>query len=287
MVLSFAYCVIPPIIPPVSEEELSRDRTGWTGDDLRAACRSGTFAAHTSGCATGYIQANLVVLPRDWAWDFLLFAQRNPKPCPVLEVGEVGDPLTRELADRADIRTDLPRYRIYEHGELVEETSEIASRWKDNLVFFLLGCSFTFERALLEAGMTLRHQEEGVNVPMYRTSIMCRAAGRFKQSPMVVSMRPFTPADVIRAVEITREYPAVHGRPVHVGTPDDIGIDRIDQPEWGDPVTVREGEMPVFWACGITPQVAALTSRPPLMITHAPGHMFVGDRADYEFRLSG
>lgn len=258
-----------------------------TGGDLRAAARAGEFTGHTSGYAPGYVQTNLVILPRDWAWDFLLFAQRNPKPCPILEVGEAGDPLTREMAHEADIRTDVPSYRVYRDGELVEETGEISSLWRDDLVFFLLGCSFTFERALLEAGMTLRHNEEGVNVPMFRTSLMCRAAGRFRPSPMVVSMRPFAPRDAIRAVEITREYPAVHGSPVHLGDPGEIGIEDLSRPEWGDPVTVRPGELPVFWACGITPQNAALVSRPPLMITHSPGHMFVGDIKDHALRLSG
>ncbi len=256
-----------------------------SGRELRAAASDGSFTGHTSGLATGFIQANLVILPRDWAYDFLLFSQRNPKPCPVLEVGEAGDPHTVTLADGADVRTDLPRYRIYERGELVDEPTEIVNRWREDFVLFLLGCSFTFERALLDAGMTLRHQEENVNVPMYRTSIACRGAGRFQESPMVVSMRPFTPADAIRAVEITRDYPAVHGSPIHVGDPAAIGVSRIEHPDWGDPVTIRAGEIPLFWACGITPQAAALVSRPPIMITHSPGHMFVGDRSDYEFRI--
>lgn len=258
-----------------------------TGRDLRAAARSGTFSGHTSGVARGHIQANLVVLPRDWAYDFLVFAQRNPKPCPVLEVGEAGDPRTRTLAADADIRTDLPRYRVYQNGELSDEPRDIVRHWRDDFVFFLLGCSFTFERALLDAGMRLRHQDENVNVPMYRTNLQCRPAGRFAASPMVVSMRPFLPRDAIRAVEITREYPAVHGSPVHIGDPHAIGIADIDRPDWGDRVAIRDGEVPVFWACGITPQQAALVSRPPLMITHAPGHMFVGDQADHAYRLSG
>lgn len=258
-----------------------------TGRALRAAARSGEFAGHTSGLARGHIQANLVVLPRGWAYDFLVFAQRNPKPCPILEVGEAGVPRTQTLAADADVRTDLPRYRIYENGELRDEPCDIVDYWRDDFVFFLLGCSFTFEMALLQAGMSLRHQDEGVNVPMYRTNLQCRPAGRFKTSPMVVSMRPFSARDAIRAVEITREYPAVHGSPVHIGDPRTIGIADIDQPDWGDRVTIHNGELPVFWACGITPQQAALVSRPPLMITHAPGHMFVGDRADHEYRLSG
>jgi uncharacterized protein YcsI (UPF0317 family) len=268
-------------------ENETRREAFLTGRDLRAAARTGDFTGHTSGYAAGFVQTNLVILPRDWAWDFLLFAQRNPKPCPILEVGEAGDPLTHEMADGADIRRDVPSYRVYEHGDLVDETGDISSLWRNDLVFFLLGCSFTFERALLDAGMKLRHNEEGVNVPMFRTGLLCRAAGRFQPSPMVVSMRPFTPREAIRAVEITREYPAVHGSPVHLGDPGEIGIEDLNRPEWGDPVTVRPGEIPVFWACGITPQNAALVSRPPLMITHSPGHMFVGDIRDHALRLSG
>lgn len=258
-----------------------------TGLDLRMAARTGEFTGHTNGEAPGAVQANLVVLPRDWAYDFLVFAQRNPKPCPVLEVGEAGDPRTRFIADNADIRTDLPRYRVYIDGSLSDEPLDILSIWRDDYVFFLLGCSFTFERALSEAGISLRHNEEGVNVPMYRSGLQCSGAGRFASSPMVVSMRPLTPADAIRAVEITREYPGVHGSPVHIGDPAGLGISDINRPEWGDAVTIRPGEVPVFWACGITPQLAALVSRPPIMITHAPGHMFAGDRSDHEFRLSG
>lgn len=263
------------------------DQFPHNGAELRAQARAGTFTTHTSGCAPGSIQANLVILDRDWAYDFLVFAQRNPRPCPILEVGEAGNPHTATLADRADIRTDLPRYRVYENGELVSEPLEITHLWREDLVYFLVGCSFTFERALTDARMTLRHQEEGVNVPMYRTTIPCSPAGRFASSPMVVSMRPFLPRDAIRAVEITREYPAVHGAPVHLGDPRGIGIQDITAPEWGDAVTIRDGEIPVFWACGITPQLAALVSRPPLMITHAPGHMFVGDLPDHAYRIPG
>lgn len=258
-----------------------------TGAELRSAARTGSFSRPTSGHADGFIQANLVVLPRDWAYDFLLFAQRNPKPCPILEVGESGDHRTTVLAADADIRTDLPLYRVYENGRLTGEREDILSLWRGDFVFFLIGCSFTFETALVRAGLPLRHQEEGVNVPMYRTTLLCRRAGRFRESPLVVSMRPFPPADAIRAVEITRDYPAVHGSPVHLGDPGGIGIADLSAPEWGDSVSIREGEIPLFWACGITPQLAALVSAPPIMITHAPGHMFVGDRADHEFRLSG
>ncbi len=256
-----------------------------TGAQLRTAARRGEFTGQTSGQANGYVQANLAVLPKDWAYDFLVFSQRNPKPCPVLEVGEPGDPTTRLIADGADIRTDIPKYRIYRNGELDGEATDLRDLWREDFVFFLLGCSFTFEQALMAAGLSLRHIEEGVTVPMYRTRIACHAAGRFPASPMVVSMRPFSGRDVVRAVEVTRDYPSVHGSPVHVGDPDAIGIRDLSRPEWGDAVTLRPGDVPVFWACGVTPQMAAMVARPPLMITHAPGHMFVGDRRDSDYRL--
>jgi uncharacterized protein YcsI (UPF0317 family) len=231
------------------------------------------------------VQANLVVLPHEWAYDFLLFAQRNPKPCPLLEAGETGSPFTRELAEDADIRTDIPRYRVYRDGELEEERADVTPLWRDDLVFFLLGCSFTFERALMDAGLTIRHIEAGLNVPMYKTSLLCRAAGKFRESPVVVSMRPFKPSDAVKAVEITREFPSVHGSPIHMGDPSQIGIKDLGEPDWGDAVVVEKTEIPVFWACGVTPQLAVRVSRSPFMISHSPGHMFVGDRRDYEYRL--
>lgn len=251
-----------------------------TGTEVRMACRNGSLSTPTSGLAPGYVQANLVILPYDWAYDFLLFAQRNPRACPVLEVGEAGSPYTSYLADSADVRTDLPKYRVYRNGKLEQELCEITELWHNQLVYFLIGCSFTFERALIDAGLPIRHIEEQRNVPMYRTSIRCRAAGRFGPSPMVVSMRPFTPENAVKAVAITRDFPQVHGAPVHLGDPAQIGIADLNSPDWGDPVTLYPGEIPVFWACGVTPQLAALTSRVPLMITHAPGHMFVGDLKD-------
>ncbi len=256
-----------------------------TGRELRQACRTGQLTTPTAGLATGYIQANLVVLPADWAIDFMTFAQRNPKPCPLLEVGEPGSPFTQVLAEQADLRSDIPRYRVYRNGALSEECIQIGELWRDDFVFFLLGCSFTFEQALLAAGLEVRHISQGVNVPMYRTTIPCRPAGRFRDVPMVVSMRPFTAAQAIKAIEITRDYPAVHGSPVHLGDPAQIGIGSLACPEWGDPVTIRSNEIPVFWACGVTPQMAAMVAKPPIMITHAPGHMFVGDRYDHDYKL--
>ncbi len=256
-----------------------------TGSELRQAARTGAFTGQTSGQANGYVQANLVILPKDWAFDFLLFSQRNPKPCPVIEVGDVGDPVTRFVADQADIRTDISSYRVYRHGELDAEVGDISSLWSPDFVFFLLGCSFTFEQALMRDGLKIRHIEEGVTVPMYRSNVLCHAAGRFRRSPMVVSMRPFQGRDIVRAVEVTRDFPAVHGSPVHIGDPQKMGIDHLSEPDWGDAVTLYPDDVPVFWACGVTPQMAAIVARPPLMITHTPGHMFVGDRADSDYRL--
>jgi uncharacterized protein YcsI (UPF0317 family) len=256
-----------------------------TGEEVRNACRAGLWTDQTSGLAYGYVQANLVVLDRDWAWDFLVFAQRNPRPCPVLEVGELGDCLTRFLARQGDVRTDLPLYRVYKEGVLQEEVADIRHLWQKDSVFFLIGCSFSFEQALREAGLEIRHITEGVTVPMYRTNIICPGSGRFPDSPMVVSMRPFSPEDAAKATAITREFPAVHGAPVHAGNPETIGISNIGKPDYGDPVNIKEGETPVFWACGVTPQAAAVLAKPPLMITHAPGHMFVGDRMNYEYKI--
>lgn len=248
-----------------------------TPAEVRAAIRAGEFDGPTAALAPGFTQANLVVLPEADAFDFLRFCVANPRPCPVLEVLEPGTVEPVGTAPGADLRTDLPRYRVYRHGELVDEPSAV--EWREDLVAFLIGCSFTFERALLAAGLPVRHIEQGVNVPMYRTTIACRPAGRFS-GPLVVSMRPMTPEQAVRATEITARYPSVHGAPVHVGDPDGLGIDALDTPDYGDAVEIRDGEVPVFWACGVTPQAVAAASRPELMITHAPGHMFVTDVAE-------
>jgi uncharacterized protein YcsI (UPF0317 family) len=248
---------------------------------VRAAIRAGDWTAPTAGLAPGRVQANLVVLPQRDAYDFLRFCVANPRPCPVLEVTEAGSPEPVQSAPGADLRSDVPGYRIFREGELVDEVHDIRALWRDDLVAFLIGCSFTFERALLAAGLPVRHVEEGVNVPMYRTSITCQPAGAFS-GPMVVSMRPFAPAQALRAVQVTSRYPAVHGAPVHLGDPEAIGIRALERPDYGDPVTIRDGEVPVFWACGVTPQAAAAAARPELMITHAPGHMFVTDLLDDE-----
>jgi uncharacterized protein YcsI (UPF0317 family) len=247
--------------------------------EVRAAIRRGDWSRSTAGLAPDFTQANLVVLPEADAFAFLRFCLRNPKPCPVLEVTDPGSPEPADLAPGADLRTDLPRYRVWRDGELVDEPTDVAALWRQDLVAVLIGCSFTFDRALLSGGLPVRHVEQGVNVPMYRTARECRPAGRFF-GPLVVSMRPMTPVQAIRATRITSRFPSVHGAPVHVGDPGALGIGDLGTPDYGEPVEIRAGEVPVFWACGVTPQAVAVASRLELMITHAPGHMFVSDVPD-------
>lgn len=255
-----------------------------TGEQTRLACRTGEIVGQTSGLAGGFAQANLVILPRDLAGDFLLFCQRNPKPCPLLDVTEPGSAIPQRAAPTADLRTDLPRYRVWRNGRLVDEPTDICHLWRDDFVSFVIGCSFTFELALLRAGVPVRHIERKVNVPMYRTNIACVPAGVF-HGPLVVSMRPLRPAAAIRAVQITSRFPAVHGAPVHLGHPDQIGIADLSRPDFGDAVPVAADELPVFWACGVTPQAVAMAIGPPLMITHSPGCMFVTDLRDDELAV--
>jgi uncharacterized protein YcsI (UPF0317 family) len=243
--------------------------------DLRMLCRAGEFSGPTSGVAQGYVQTNMMIVPREYAFDFLLFCQRNPKPCPLVEVLEPGQ-VTPRCAPGSDIRTDLPGYRIYEDGQLVQEVADVLPYWRDDLVTFLIGCSFSFERALIDGGIPLRHVDQGINVAMYKTSIPCVPAGRFEGN-MVVSMRPVKSRDIARAVEISGKFPQVHGAPVHIGHPKSIGIHDLSKPDFGDPVAILEGELPVFWACGVTPQYVAELSRLPFCITHAPGKMLVTD----------
>jgi len=243
---------------------------------VRLAARDGRLRGHTSGLAPGYVQGNLAILPASLAGDFLRFCQRNPKPCPVLGISEPGSPRIPGLGADLDLRTDLPRYRVWHRGELVEEPTDILRHWRDDLVAFVIGCSFTFEHALIEDGVPLRHVEQGRNVAMYRTNIACQPAGAFA-GPMVVSMRPLRPADAIRAVQVTSRFPGVHGAPVHLGHPGMIGIADLARPDYGDAAEVREDELPVFWACGVTPQAVIAAARPDFAITHAPGCMLVTD----------
>ena len=249
--------------------------TSWTPAQLRTECRAGRWTRPTAGLTPGYVQANLMVLPREAAFDFLLFCQRNPKPCPLVEVLEPGQ-TEPACAPGADIRTDLPRYRIYQGGQLAGEVADVTGLWREDLVSFLIGCSFSFEEALAAAGVPLRHVEMGCNVPMYRTTRPCAPAGRFS-GPLVVSMRPIPAEKIPLSVQVTGRFDRVHGAPVQVGLPETLGIADLRKPDYGDPVEVRPGEIPVFWACGVTPQAVALASRLPFCITHAPGHMFVSD----------
>ena len=252
--------------------------------EVRAIIRRNEWTKPTSGMAKGFTQANLAILKKDIAFDFLLFCQRNPKPCPVLDVTEAGSPVPRLVAPTADIRTDIPQYRIYRHGELVDEVQDILKYWEDDMVAFLIGCSFTFEHPLMNSGIPIRHIEENCNVAMYKTNIPCIKAGRF-EGPVVVSMRPIPEKDIVRAVQITSRFPSVHGAPIHIGNPSSIGIKNIDKPDFGDRVTIKAGEVPVFWACGVTPQAVAMQIKPELMITHAPGHMFITDVQDEKFSV--
>jgi uncharacterized protein YcsI (UPF0317 family) len=265
-------------LPGLTTSEAEARGAGWRE---RQRIRAGLHRDHTSGLAPGHVQGNLMILPRALAADFLLFCQRNPRPCPVLAVSEPGDPTLPGLGHDIDIRTDVPAYRIWRDGELAAEVSDLREHWRDDLVTFVLGCSFSFEQALLEAGIPLRHVACGRNVAMYRTTLPTVPAGPF-HGPMVVSMRPMSPADAIRAVQVTSRYPQVHGAPVHIGMPHLIGIADLARPDFGDPVEVHDDELPVFWACGVTPQSVAMAARPPLCITHAPGFMLITDLLNHQ-----
>jgi uncharacterized protein YcsI (UPF0317 family) len=250
---------------------------GETGRDARRRIRAqGNNIAPTSGMAPGYVQGNLAILPKELAADFARFCSLNPKPCPVLGQSEPGDWRLPMLGEDLDIRTDIPLYRVWKNGELVDEPTDLKTVWRDDLVAFVLGCSFSFEEALVDNGLEIRHQTCNVNVPMYRTNIECTPAGPF-HGRMVVSMRPFRPADAIRAVQVTTRFPSVHGAPVHLGKPEMIGIKDVAKPDYGDAVPVKDDELPVFWACGVTPQSVIATVKPEFCITHAPGYMLVTD----------
>jgi uncharacterized protein YcsI (UPF0317 family) len=250
-----------------------------TPKEVRDLIRSDQWLGVTAGVAPGYVQANLAILPKELAFDFLLFCQRNPKPCPLLEVIEAGLTEPRLVAAGADIRTDVPGYRVFLDGESVADVTNLHHHWRDDLVSFLLGCSFTFESALVNAGIHLRHIIENKNVSMFITNIETVPSGVFR-GPMVVSMRPIQRSQVVRAVQVTSRFPSAHGAPIHIGDPSAIGIENLDSPDFGDPTVIKEDEVPVFWACGVTPQVVAIRSRPSLLISHVPGQMFITDLRD-------
>ena len=250
---------------------------------LRELIRSRKWTTPTSGASPGYIQANLVMIPKELAFHYLLFCVRNPKPCPILDVLEPGQ-VEPKIASGADLRTDLPKYRVYEQGVLKSEVEEVADLFHEDMVSFLIGCSFSFESALIGAGIPIRNMEEGKNVSMYITNRACAPAGPFSTS-MVVSMRPMNPGNAIRASQITTRFHSTHGAPIHLGSPEEIGIKDLSQPDFGDPVTIQSGEIPVFWACGVTAILAATSTSLPLVITHSPGHMFVSDMRDEHMTL--
>lgn len=256
-----------------------------SGADLRLAARAG-YDGPTSGHATGYVQANMVILPETYARDFETFCRNNPQPCPILEILKPGDPEPKKTAPGGDVRTDIPRYRIYRDGRFAEEPTDITDVWRDDFVTFLLGCSFTAEEALIAAGLEPRHIKETGVVPMFRTTKPTVPAGPF-DGPFVVSMRPYTPENARRAAEITERYPMAHGGPIQIGDPDALGIEDIHNPEYGEAVTIEDGEVPVFWACGVTPQAALENAKPDIAITHAPGYMFVSDLASEATKVSG
>lgn len=243
--------------------------------EVRQKIRNGEIVSPTAGMCGGYAQANLVILPKKYAEDFKEFAKKNPKPCPVLEIVE-GDPIVHDMGEGANLVTDIPKYFIYKDGVKVDEVTDASSYWEDDFVGFLIGCSFSFEEALLKAGIDVRHISMGCNVPMFKTNIACESAGVFN-GPIVASMRPMTPENAKKAKEITDQFPNVHGGPIQIGDPKAIGIADIMKPDYGDAVEVREGEIPVFWACGVTPQAAVENAKPPIVITHAPGYMFITD----------
>ena len=246
-----------------------------TPAQVRAAIRRGEIDFPTAGMCAGYAQANLVILPPEYAADFEEYTRLNPFPCPVLEIVK-GSPITHAMGEGASLVTDIPRYRVYENGVFTKELTDASAYWKEGYVGFLIGCSFSFEEALLAAGIPVRHIEQGRNVPMFKTNIATKKAGPF-EGPMVCSMRPMTPEQARRAYEITAAMPNVHGAPVQIGHPETIGVADVMKPDYGDPVEIREGEIPVFWPCGVTPQAAVENAKPPIVITHAPGHMFITD----------
>ncbi|HLQ32502.1 MAG TPA: putative hydro-lyase [Chloroflexota bacterium] len=254
--------------------------------DIRARIRTGEWTRPTGGLAPGYVQTNMVILPKEQAFDFTVFCQRNPKPCPLLEVTDPGDPEPKMLAPRADLRTDVPRYRVWRNGDLADEVTDISDLWREDLVAFLLGCSFTFDTALVNAGVDVPHMRNGhgENVPMYVTNLDTTPAGQF-HGPLVVSMRAVPREKVVKAIQVTSRFPTMHGTPVHIGDAAAIGIKDVHKPDYGTAVEVGPEDVTMFWACGVTPQQVCLASKPPFMISHAPGHMFITDIRDEDMAV--
>ena len=243
----------------------------------RLAIRRGSFTGNTAGLAPGYVQGNIIIIPAADAAPFIAFCRANHQACPLLATSEPGDPALPTLGFDIDMRHDLPGYRVFRHGAMTEEVDDIADLWRDDLVTSVIGCSFTFEAALIADGIPLRHVAQGRNVAMYRTNRPTMSAGPFGGA-LVVSMRPVAADRVRRAIDITACFPDMHGAPVHVGDPGALGIGDLNEPDFGEAVAVEPGEVPVFWACGVTSQVAMETARLPFAISHAPGKMLVTDK---------
>ena len=258
------------------QPDIHFDIAGLSNDAIRQRIRAGHHDGHTAGLAAGKLQCNLAILPEAYALNFLRFCQRNPKPCPVVGIGDTGNPMLPTLGRDIDIRSDVPRYRIFQNGELTNEVKDISDLWSDDLVTVALGCSFTFETALVRAGIPVRHIEMGRNVPMFRTNINLVPAGPFS-GQMVVTMRPLQADQVDEARLISAKYPQAHGAPIAIGDPEEIGIADLGTPDYGDPVDIKPGEVPVYWACGVTPQNVLKAAKLPICITHAPGHMLITD----------
>jgi len=254
----------------------SEDLRGHPLESVRASIRAGKYGGHTAGLGAGCLQGNVVILPEHAALDFFRFCQRNPKPCPLVGVSDTGNPLMDTLGADIDIRTDVPLYNVYRDGELTDQATDVRDLWRDDFVAFVLGCSFTFDTALMAAGISMRHIEDNKTVSMYRTNIQTVSAGPFG-GDMVVSMRALSVQNAIQAIEISARFPQAHGTPVHLGDPAAIGIDDLSTPDWGDPTDMEKDQIPVFWACGVTPQVAIRQAKPNICITHAPGRMLITD----------
>ncbi|MCF2947792.1 putative hydro-lyase [Paraglaciecola aquimarina] len=257
-----------------------------TPQSIRQQIRNGDLTTPTSGYAPGFVQCNLVILPKTYAQDFAKFCQLNPRSCPLIAMSErPGDFSLKTLGENIDIRSDIPLYRIYKQGQLVGESNDITHIWQDDFVAFLLGCSFSFEEALIAEGIEIRNITEGKNVPMYKTNIQSKSVNGFAGN-MVVSMRPMLAEDAQKSVTICQQFPQVHGAPIHIGAPQELGVLDINQPDFGDAVTIKDNEVPVFWACGVTPQVAIENAQPDICITHSPGHMLITDIPNSQLRNS-
>lgn len=257
------------------------DPTHFSPEEVRGLIRRNQWSQSTSGVASGYVQANLVILRKEYALEFMQFCHRNPKPCPLLDVTDIGSSKPVYLGEDADIKTDIGFYRVYRNGKLTETLTDLNEIWEKDMVGFLLGCSLTFERHLVNTGIYLHHYKNNNPVSMYKTNIPCVEAGIFKGN-MVVSMRPIPVKELTNVVLMTSKFSLAHGAPIHIGSPEYIGIKELHKPDFGEVVPMPDDCVPVFWACGVTPQAIAIENKIDLMITHEPGYMFVSDIPDDE-----